>query len=77
MATGLQSGLPDARAMESVWTTIYFDEAGPGRIRVRLVGQVYGSEEDSKKPRTFFAKGNAYALSKHFAVSKGNGKDGS
>jgi uncharacterized protein YndB with AHSA1/START domain len=70
-ATGLPQGFPYAKAMESVWTTIYFEEAGPGRTHVRLVGQGYGSDEESKKLRAFFAKGNAYTLQKlqkHFAA---------
>jgi uncharacterized protein YndB with AHSA1/START domain len=78
-ATGLPEGFPYPRAIQSVWTTIYFEEAGAGRTRIRLVGQGYGSDEESKKLRAFFARGNAYTLQKlqkHFASRKGNQIEG-
>jgi uncharacterized protein YndB with AHSA1/START domain len=64
---------PFREAIKSVWHVVYLDEAGPGRTRVRIVGLGYGSDDESKKMRAFFEKGNAYTLQKlqeHFAPKK-------
>jgi len=61
---------PFKEAIKTVWHVIYLEDAGPGRTRVRVVGLGYGSDEESKKMRGFFAQGNAYTLKKmqdHFA----------
>ncbi|HMF10743.1 MAG TPA: SRPBCC domain-containing protein [Gemmataceae bacterium] len=61
---------PFKEAIKEVWHVMYFDEAGAGRTRLRLVGLGYGPDEESKKLREFFEKGNAYTLKKlqeHFA----------
>ncbi|HZU36605.1 MAG TPA: SRPBCC domain-containing protein [Gemmataceae bacterium] len=61
---------PFKSALKNVWHIVYFDEAGPGRTRLRVVGLGYGADEESKKLRAFFEKGNAYTLKKlqeHFA----------
>jgi uncharacterized protein YndB with AHSA1/START domain len=61
---------PFKEAIKDVWHVMYFDDAGAGRTRLRLVGLGYGSDEESKKLRAFFEKGNAYTLKKlqeHFA----------
>ena len=39
-------------------------DAGDGRTRFRLVGLGYGTDEESKKLRAFFEKGNAFTLKK-------------
>ncbi len=70
-ATGLPQGFPFAKAIARVWTVIYFEEAGPGRTRIRLVGLGYGDDAEAQKLRVFFEKGNAYTLQKlqkHFAA---------
>jgi uncharacterized protein YndB with AHSA1/START domain len=62
---------PFKEAIKSVWHVCYLEEAGPGRTRVRIVGLGYGADEESKKMRAFFEKGNNYTLKKlqeHFAA---------
>jgi uncharacterized protein YndB with AHSA1/START domain len=55
---------PFKEALKNVWHVLYFEEAGPNRTRLRIVGLGYSAEEESKKLRTFFEKGNAYTLKK-------------
>jgi uncharacterized protein YndB with AHSA1/START domain len=55
---------PFKEAIKKVWTVIHFDDAGPGRTRLRVVGVGYGDDEESKKLRDFFDKGNSYTLKK-------------
>jgi uncharacterized protein YndB with AHSA1/START domain len=55
---------PFKEAIKSVWHVLSFDEAGPGRTRLREVGLGYGSDEESKKLRAFFKNGNAFTLKK-------------
>jgi uncharacterized protein YndB with AHSA1/START domain len=55
---------PFKEAIKNVWHIIYFEEAGPNRTRLRLVGLGYSADEESKKLRAFFEKGNAYTLKK-------------
>lgn len=61
---------PFKEAIKSVWHVIYLEDAGPGRTRARIVGLGYGSDDEAKKMRAFFEKGNSYTLKKlqeHFA----------
>ncbi len=61
---------PFKEAIKNVWHVLYFEEAGPNSTRVRVVGLGYGADEESKKLRVFFEKGNAYTLKRlqeHFA----------
>jgi uncharacterized protein YndB with AHSA1/START domain len=61
---------PFKEAIKNVWHVLYFEEAGPNRTRVRVVGLGYSADEESKKLRAFFEKGNAYTLKRlqeHFA----------
>jgi uncharacterized protein YndB with AHSA1/START domain len=65
---------PYKNAIKQMWTVLYFEDAGPSRSRLRLVGTGYGADEESKKLRNFFDKGNAYTLQKlqeKFAGKKG------
>jgi uncharacterized protein YndB with AHSA1/START domain len=55
---------PFKEAIKKVWHVMYFDEAGEGRTRLRIVGVGYGDDEESKKLRDFFEKGNAYTVKK-------------
>jgi uncharacterized protein YndB with AHSA1/START domain len=55
---------PFKHALGTVWHVMYFEDAGPGRTRLRIVGLGYGGDEESKKLRAFFEKGNAYTLRK-------------
>ena len=55
---------PFPTAVRGMWTVIYFAPAGPGATRVRIVGLGFGGDEESKKMRAFFDRGNAYTLKK-------------
>src|SRR5262249_22462324 len=55
---------PFKEAIKHVWHVVYFEEAGPNRTRVRVVGLGYSADEESRKLRAFFEKGNAYTLKK-------------
>lgn len=70
-ATKPPEGFPFAEAIKSMWTVIYFDELGPKQTRVTVVGLGYGTDEESKKLREHFDKGNAFTLEqlrKRFAL---------
>jgi hypothetical protein len=55
---------PFKDAIRKMWTVIHFEEAGPGRTRLQVVGVGYGDDEESRKLKTFFAKGNDYTIKK-------------
>lgn len=61
---------PFKEAIKSVWHVLTFEDAGPGRTRVRIVGLGYGNDDESKKMHAFFEQGNAFTMKKlqeHFA----------
>src|SRR5262249_35120973 len=61
---------PFKEAAQRVWHVMTFEDAGPGRTRLRVTGLGYGGDDESQKMRAFFEKGNAYTLKKlqeHFA----------
>ncbi len=65
---------PYKDAIKKMWTVLYFDDEGPSRTRLRLVGIGYGDDEESRKLRAFFDRGNSYTLKKlqeKFAGKKG------
>ncbi len=62
--TKAPEGFPFPNAVKGMWTVIYFEAAGPRATRVRFVGLGFGGDEESKKMRSFFDKGNAYTLKK-------------
>lgn len=55
---------PFPNAVKGMWTVIYFEPSGPQATRVRFVGLGFGEDEESKKMRAFFDRGNAYTLKK-------------
>jgi uncharacterized protein YndB with AHSA1/START domain len=55
---------PFKDAIRKMWTVIHFEDAGPGRTRLRVVGVGYGDDEESQKLKGFFAKGNDYTIKK-------------
>lgn len=66
-------GFPFPKAVKNMWTVIYFEESGPKTTRVRIVGLGFGDDEESKKMRAFFDRGNAFTLKKlqeRFAAKK-------
>jgi uncharacterized protein YndB with AHSA1/START domain len=64
---------PYKNAIKNLWTVLYFEDLGLSRTRLRLVGLGYGNDEESRKLRNFFDKGNTYTVKKlqeHFAPKK-------
>jgi uncharacterized protein YndB with AHSA1/START domain len=57
-------GFPFPNAVKNMWTVIYFEASGPMTTRVRSVGLGIGDDEESKKMRAFFDRGNAFTLKK-------------
>lgn len=55
---------PFKNAIKKVWTVIHFEDVGPSRTRLRVVGIGYGEDEESRKLRSFFDKGNSYTIKK-------------
>ena len=62
--TKAPEGFPFPNAVKAMWTVIYFEPVGPRETRVRFVGLGFGADEESKKMRAFFDRGNAYTLRK-------------
>ena len=55
---------PFKNAIRSVWQVIRLEPTGPATTRLRITGLGYGDDEESRKLRGFFDKGNAYTLKK-------------
>jgi len=55
---------PFKEAIKTVWQVLHFEPLGPKRTRLQIIGLGYGSDEESKKLRDFFDKGNTYTLKK-------------
>jgi uncharacterized protein YndB with AHSA1/START domain len=62
--TKAPEGFPFPNAVKDMWTIIYLEAAGPQATRVRIVGLGFGADEESKKMRAFFDRGNAFTLRK-------------
>jgi uncharacterized protein YndB with AHSA1/START domain len=58
------ANFPFKDAIQKMWTVIHLEDAGPSRTRMSVVGVGYGDDEESRKLRNFFDKGNAYTLKK-------------
>lgn len=71
--TKAPEGFPFPSAVKGMWTVIYFEPEGAQATRVRIVGLGFGPDEESRKMRAFFDRGNAYTLGKlqqRFAPAK-------
>ena len=66
--------LPFQNAIKKMWTCIYLEDVGPARTRLRVVGIGYGDDDESRKLREFFNRGNAYTLKKLQEKFAGKGK---
>ena len=66
--------LPFQNAIKKMWTVIYLEDVGPARTRLRVVGIGYGDDDESRKLREFFNRGNAYTLKKLQEKFTGKGK---
>lgn len=62
--TKFPEGFPFPNAVRGMWTVIYFEPVSPRTTRVRIVGLGFGDDEESKKMRAFFDRGNAFTLRK-------------
>ena len=49
---------PFKEAVKNMWTVVYLEPVSPERTRLRIVGLGFGSDEESKKLRAFFERGN-------------------
>ena len=58
------ASFPFKSAIQKMWTVIHLEEAEASRTRMRIDGIGYGDDEESRKLRDFFEKGNAYTLKK-------------
>jgi uncharacterized protein YndB with AHSA1/START domain len=58
------ANFPFKNAIQKIWTVLQFEEAGPSRTKLRIAGNGYGDDEESRKLRDFFEKGNDYTLKK-------------
>jgi len=74
--TKAPEGFPFPNAVKAMWTVIYFEAVGPQATRVRIVGLGFGADEESKRMRAFFDRGNALTLKRlqeRFAPKKSDG----
>jgi uncharacterized protein YndB with AHSA1/START domain len=55
---------PYKNAIKNTWTVLYFEDVGQSRTRLTLVGLGYGNDDESRKLRNFFDKGNSYTVKK-------------
>jgi uncharacterized protein YndB with AHSA1/START domain len=60
--TKAPQGFPFPGAITKMWTIVYFEAQGEKSTRVRVVSMGFGSDEESKKMREFFNRGNAVTL---------------
>lgn len=45
-----------------MWTVLYFQDAGEGKTRLRIVGLGFSDDAESQKMKDFFEQGNAHTL---------------
>jgi len=55
---------PFPNAIKNMWTIVYFLPEGEKTTRVREVSMGFGNDDESKKMREFFNRGNAFTLQK-------------
>jgi uncharacterized protein YndB with AHSA1/START domain len=60
--TKAPQAFPFPNAIKNMWTVIYFEAEGEKATRVRVVGLGFGTDDESKKMRQFFDRGNAFTL---------------
>jgi uncharacterized protein YndB with AHSA1/START domain len=53
---------PFANAIRNMWTVVYFEPLPDKTTRVRVVSLGFGNDEESKRMREFFNRGNAFTL---------------
>ena len=60
--TKAPDGFPFPNAIKTMWTVVYFVPEGDKTTRVREVSLGFGTDDESKKMREFFNRGNAFTL---------------
>ena len=60
--TKAPQGFPFPSAIMNMWTVVYFEAHGEKATRVRGVSQGFGNDDESRKMREFFNRGNAITL---------------
>jgi len=68
--TRAPQGFPFPNAITNMWSVVYFEAQGEKATRVREVSLGFSDDEESKKMREFFNRGNAITmerLQKRFA----------
>ncbi len=66
-------GFPFPNAIANMWTIVYFEAEGENATRVREVCLGFGEDDESRKMREFFNRGNAITLErlkKRFAAKE-------
>ena len=60
--TKAPEGFPFPNAIKNMWTVVYFEADGENSTRVREVSMGFGDDDESKKMREFFKRGNTFTL---------------
>jgi uncharacterized protein YndB with AHSA1/START domain len=60
--TRAPQGFPFPNAIKNMWTVVYFEAQGDKTTLVREVSMGFGNDDESKKMREFFNRGNAFTL---------------
>jgi len=60
--TKAPQGFPFPNAIKNMWTVVYFEPRGETATQVRVVSMGFGNDDESKKMREFFNRGNAFTL---------------
>ena len=60
--TKAPDAFPFPNAIKNMWTVVYFEAQGEKATRVRGVSMGFGNDDESKKMREFFNRGNAITL---------------
>lgn len=55
---------PFPNAIKNMWSVIYFEKAAESKTKVTFISFGFSDDDESKKMRAFFARGNAYTLKK-------------
>ncbi len=60
--TKAPDAFPFPNAIKNMWTVVYFAPENDKATRVREVSMGFGNDDESKKMREFFNRGNAFTL---------------
>ena len=60
--TKAPQGFPFPNAITNMWTVVYFEPQGEKATRVREICLGFGKDDESKKMREFFKRGNAITM---------------